>query len=63
MGGAQDMTYNSNYSGYTPYDPSTGGFGDSTGQPIIKDVSARRNTKIENAVYPQPGNSGIAQNF
>ena len=34
------------------------------GQPVIRDVSARRNTRIENpSVFPQQGNSGIAQNF
>ncbi|KAF2002756.1 hypothetical protein P154DRAFT_137467 [Amniculicola lignicola CBS 123094] len=33
-------------------------------QPVIRDVSARRNTRIENpTVFPQQGNSGIAQNF
>ncbi|KAF1814533.1 hypothetical protein P152DRAFT_512872 [Eremomyces bilateralis CBS 781.70] len=33
-------------------------------QPVIRDVSARRNTRIENpSVWPQQGNSGIAQNF
>lgn len=33
-------------------------------QPVIRDVSARRNTRIENpSVFPQQGNSGIAQNF
>jgi hypothetical protein len=34
--------------------------------PIIQDVQARRNTRIEtptSAHYPQQGNSGIAQNF
>lgn len=61
--GAQDMTYDSNYSQYTPYNPAAGSYGDSGGPPVIRDVNARRNTKIENAVYPQPGNSGIAQNF
>lgn len=40
--------------------PHTEGYG----QPIIRDVSARRNTRIENpAVFPQHGNAGIAQNF
>ena len=35
-----------------------------TGQPVIRDVQARRNTRIEKpSVFPQPGNSGIAQNF
>lgn len=33
-------------------------------QPIIRDVSARRNTRIENPSFnPSQGNSGIAQNF
>ena len=33
-------------------------------QPVIRDVTARRNTKIENPiVYPQQGNMGISQNF
>jgi hypothetical protein len=42
-----------------PYgDPGYGG------APVIRDVQARRNTRIENAgVYPQQGNAGIAQNF
>lgn len=35
-----------------------------TGQPVIRDVQARRNTRIENpSVIPQQGNAGIAQNF
>jgi hypothetical protein len=42
-----------------PYDGSWGGQ-----QPVIRDVSAKRNTKIENpSVFPQQGNAGIAQNF
>lgn len=33
-------------------------------QPVIRDVQARRNTRIENpAVFPRSGNAGIAQNF
>ena len=37
---------------------------DGYGPPVIRDVSARRNTRIENpAIFPQPGNAGIAQNF
>lgn len=33
-------------------------------QPVIRDVSARRNTRIENpSVFPQQGNSGVATNF
>jgi cytoskeletal protein RodZ len=39
------------------------GAGAAGGQPVIRDVSARRNTRIENpSVYPQ-GNSGVATNF
>ncbi|KAI9750269.1 MAG: hypothetical protein M4579_006533 [Chaenotheca gracillima] len=34
------------------------------GQPVIRDVQARRNTRIENpSVVPQKGNTGISQNF
>ena len=47
--------------------PQHGPYGDGSyggGQPIIRDVSARRNTRIENpSVIPQQGNAGIAQNF
>lgn len=52
---------NNNYYHASPYgaDPYAG-----NQQPIIRDVSARRNTRIENpSVFPQQGNSGIAQNF
>ena len=42
-----------------PYDAQYGGT-----HPVIRDVQARRNTRIENpSVFPQQGNSGIAQNF
>ena len=44
-----------------------GPYGDgsyASGQPVIRDVSARRNTQIQNSgVVPQQGNAGIAQNF
>lgn len=47
--------------------PQHGPYGDGTyggGQPVIRDVQARRNTRIENqSVFPQQGNAGIAQNF
>ncbi|KZF25508.1 hypothetical protein L228DRAFT_77957 [Xylona heveae TC161] len=34
------------------------------GQPVIRDVQARRNTRIENpSIFPQAGNTGISQNF
>ena len=56
--------YNPNnefYHASSPYDNSAYPAGQ---QPIIRDVSARRNTRIENpSVFPQQGNSGIAQNF
>ncbi|KAJ9656208.1 hypothetical protein H2201_008620 [Coniosporium apollinis] len=45
-----------------PYGDSP--YGGVVQQPVIRDVSARRNTRIENpSVFPQQGNSGIAQNF
>lgn len=52
--------YNDVHNSQTPYgDPSYG-----MGAPVIRDVQARRNTRIENpGVYPQQGNAGIAQNF
>lgn len=47
--------------------PAHGPYGDGSyggGQPIIRDVPARRNTRIENpSVIPQQGSAGIAQNF
>jgi hypothetical protein len=51
--------YNGNYQPY----PYNDGYGAGQ-QPVIRDVSARRNTRIESpSVFPQQGNSGIAQNF
>lgn len=56
----------------TPYyndaQPNHGPYGDGSyggaGQPIIRDVQARRNTRIEKqSIFPQQGNAGIAQNF
>ena len=48
--------------------PQHGPYGDGSyggnGQPVIRDVQARRNTRIENpTILPQQGNAGIAQNF
>jgi hypothetical protein len=55
------------YYGENPYygDINThGAYGDESYQPVIRDVQARRNTRIENpGVYPRQGNAGIAQNF
>lgn len=43
---------------------SHGAYGEDNYQPVIRDVSARRNTRIENpGVFPRQGNAGIAQNF
>lgn len=64
-GVAADHGY-TNYSEYAPYRPGAAvpvAYDDGA-QPVIRDVSARRNTRIENpSVRPQAGNSGIAQNF
>jgi hypothetical protein len=55
--------YYDNNNGYYQQNPYNDGYGAGQ-QPIIRDVSARRNTRIENpSVFPQQGNSGIAQNF
>ncbi|KAI5784557.1 hypothetical protein EDC01DRAFT_604768, partial [Geopyxis carbonaria] len=55
---------NQNYSEQAyPIYPEEGGY---MSPPVIRDVQARRNTRIEtptNAHFPQQGNSGIAQNF
>ncbi len=54
-----------NYDTNAYYQPSSHDNNGYAGQqPVIRDVSARRNTRIENpSVFPQQGNSGIAQNF
>jgi hypothetical protein len=55
------------YYGENPYygDINThGAYAGDDYQPVIRDVQARRNTRIENpGVYPRQGNAGIAQNF
>ncbi|KAL2786214.1 hypothetical protein BJX66DRAFT_38106 [Aspergillus keveii] len=51
---------------YTDVQQQYGGYGDpyAGGQPVIRDVQARRNTQIQNpSVFPRQGNAGIAQNF
>lgn len=56
------------YNIYNDAQPSHGPYGDgtyggSTGQPVIKDLQARRNTRIERApTFPQT-QSGVATNF
>jgi hypothetical protein len=66
-GGAHNAQYYSDFNG--PY--GDGGYGGGMGgraempaQPVIRDLNARRNTRIENpSHFPQAGNAGIAQNF
>ncbi|KAL3456810.1 hypothetical protein BJX64DRAFT_31991 [Aspergillus heterothallicus] len=51
---------------YTDVQQQYGGYSDpyAGGQPVIRDVQARRNTQIQNpSVFPRQGNAGIAQNF
>jgi len=63
-GRQQEYSYDNNYSQYTPYSAGAGSYGDQTTQPVIRDVSARRNTKIESpTTWPTQGNAGISQNF
>lgn len=66
FGGNYYEDHNNNY--YNDANPNHGPYGDGTygggGQPIIRDVQARRNTRIEKpSVFPQQGNAGISQNF
>lgn len=63
--GVDDGYEDAYYSSRNPAHPYSGdnGYGPA---PVIRDVSARRNTRIEtptNTHFPQQGNSGIAQNF
>ncbi|KAK4549892.1 hypothetical protein LTR36_005193 [Oleoguttula mirabilis] len=52
------------YSQHGPYgDGSYGGGQDSNGMPVVRDVSARRNTRIQQGGGYGQGASGIAQNF
>ncbi|KAL5333775.1 hypothetical protein BJX70DRAFT_380027 [Aspergillus crustosus] len=50
---------------YTDVQQQYSGYNDPYGgQPVIRDVQARRNTQIQNpSVFPRQGNAGIAQNF
>lgn len=52
------------YSQHGPYGDGTyGGGAQESGMPVVQDVSARRNTRIQQPGNYQQGNSGIAQNF
>ena len=66
-GGAPGQQYYNDGMYYDEGMPQHGPYGDGSyggGQPVIRDVQARRNTRIENpSVIPPQGNAGIAQNF
>lgn len=64
----QAYDYNTNNGGYGygqhgPYGDGSYGGGAQAGMPVVRDVSARRNTRIQPGGSYQQGNSGIAQNF
>lgn len=64
-----DAPYDPHQSHNAPQQSAYGAYGDGpyaspSSQPVIRDVQARRNTRIESpAVFPRQGNAGIAQNF
>ncbi|KAK5127529.1 hypothetical protein LTR85_006868 [Meristemomyces frigidus] len=66
VGQAQDYLPQNGY-GYGQHGPygdgSYGGGQDSNGMPVVRDVSARRNTRIQQGGGYGQGASGIAQNF
>lgn len=66
-GGASGQQYYNEGMYYDEGMPQHGPYGDGSyggRQPVVQDVPARRNTRIENpSVIPQQGSSGIAQNF
>jgi hypothetical protein len=65
--GAPGPYYHEEAPFYNETVPQHGPYGDGSyggEQPIIRDVQARRNTRIERApTFPQQGNSGVATNF
>jgi hypothetical protein len=61
--GGAGQPYDYGYGQAGPYGDGSYG-GAASDMPIVRDVSARRNTRIQQASGPyQQGNSGIAQNF
>lgn len=66
-GGAPGQHYYNDGMYYDEGMPQHGPYGDGSyggGQPVIRDVPARRNTRIENpSVIPAQGSAGISQNF
>lgn len=65
--GGQSYDYQPNtgygYGQHGPYGDGTYGGGQDAGMPVVRDVSARRNTRIQQAGGFGQGASGIAQNF
>ena len=59
-GGAQ---YYDQYGNSNPYTDRPGGPADGVAQPVIRDVTARRNTRIENSGHYAQQSAGISQNF
>ncbi|KAK3714146.1 hypothetical protein LTR37_007948 [Vermiconidia calcicola] len=64
----QPIDYNNPAQGYGygqhgPYGDGSYGGAQDNGMPVVRDVSARRNTRIQPGGAYQQGNSGIAQNF
>lgn len=60
--------YNNQYDTGNPYGPETTygsppGRAEMSGQPVIRDVQARRNTRIENPSHFPQQSAGISQNF
>lgn len=51
------------YGQHGPYGDGSYGGAQESGMPVVRDVSARRNTRIQQGGQYQQGNSGIAQNF
>ena len=66
-GGAPGQQYYNEGMYYDEGMPQHGPYGDGSyggGQPVIRDVPARRNTRIENpSIIPPQGSAGISQNF
>ena len=64
---SQAYNYNSGqtygYGQHGPYGDGTYGGGQDGGMPVVRDLNARRNTRIQPGGAYQQGNSGIAQNF
>ena len=54
---------NSNYSFSQAGPYGDGSYGGGDGMPVVRDVSARRNTQIEQGGRYQQANAGISQNF